>query len=265
MVAKLNRQITRDLSELLPFAEDSAIRRVHNEGVLLLGGGRALLMQVAHPAVARGVAAHSDYAKERWKRLLRTLRPMHTIVFGNTEQAVEAVAGLNRVHQRIRGPGYDALDPDLLLWVLATLIDTSLEMHSRFLRPLTSEEADAYYADMCRLGRLLEIPAERMPPDLAAFHAYFDDAVADLEVGDDARGIAGELLRCTALNAPFMAPLRLITAGTLPASLRAQYGLNWGSKREAALKSIQAASRGASPYLPRLLRRTPWFLMPPRS
>jgi uncharacterized protein (DUF2236 family) len=251
-------------SGLLPFPTDTAARRIHNEGVLLLGGGRALLMQVAHPAVARGVSEHSNYATERWKRLLRTLRPMYAIVFGDERQALAAAEGLNSVHQRVNGPGYDALAPDLLLWVLATLIDTSLEMHARFVRPLSTNEAETYYADMCRVGLLLRIPREHLPADLSAFRAYFDATLAGLQIGDDARGIAGELLRQTPLNAGFMTPLRLITAGSLPPLLRDQYGFAWGKNREMTLHAIQSASRAVVPRLPMLLRKPPWFLMPPR-
>jgi uncharacterized protein (DUF2236 family) len=249
---------------LLPFPPDSAVRRLHSEGALLLGGGRALLMQIAHPAVARGVAEHSNYATDRWKRLLRTLRPMYAIVFGDERQAAAAVEGLNGVHQGVNGPGYDALDPDLLLWVLATLIDTSLEMHTRFVRPLSAGEAEAYYADMCRVGRLLRIPDEHLPSGLAAFRSYFDATLADLRVGEEARGIACELLRLTPLNAAFMTPLRLVTAGTLPPVLRQQYGLDWGKGRETAQHSLQSASRKVVPHLPGRLRQPPWFLMPPR-
>src|SRR5689334_10339201 len=43
------------------FPPEAVIRRVHSEGVVLLGGGRALLMQVAHPRVAAGVAEHSSF------------------------------------------------------------------------------------------------------------------------------------------------------------------------------------------------------------
>jgi uncharacterized protein (DUF2236 family) len=251
-------------SGLRPFPPDSAVRRVHSEGALLLGGGRALLMQIAHPAVARGVAEHSNYATERWKRLLRTLRPMYAIVFGNERQAAAAVEGLNGVHKRVRGVGYDALDADLLLWVLATLIETSLEMHARFVRPLTTSESAAYYADMCRVGLLLQVPEEHLPANLTAFRAYFEATVAGLRVSDDARGIADELLQRTPLNAAFMTPLRLITAGTLPPTLRQQYGLDWGNKREKALQTLESVSRAVVPHLPARLRQPPWFLMPPR-
>jgi uncharacterized protein (DUF2236 family) len=262
MVAQLAREA--EVLALLPFPDDCAVRRLHNEGVLLLGGGRALLLQIAHPAVAAGVRDHSNYHTERWRRLLRTLRPMHQIVFGTREQALAAVQGINRIHQHVNGPGYDARDPALLLWVLATLIDTSLVMRERFVGPLPPAEAEAYYADMCRLGLLLDVPAGCLPANLAAFRAYFETTLASLEVSDAARGIARELLKLTPTSWPAIAPLRLLTAGLLPQSMRDQFGLGWGPRREATLRAVEAFSRLLVPRLPKLLRRPPWFLMPSR-
>ncbi len=262
MVAELDREA--DVLDLLPFPADCAVRRLHNEGVLLLGGGRALLLQIAHPAVAAGVANHSNYHTERWRRLIRTLRPMHEIVFGDRDQALAAVQGINRIHKRVTGPGYDARDPALLLWVLATLIDTSLVMRERFVGPLTPAEAEAYYQDMCRLGLLLEVPADCLPADLTAFRLYFEQTLASLEVSDAARGIARELLKLTPTSWPAIAPLRFLTAGLLPESLREQFGLGWGPKRQATLRAFEALSRAVVPRLPQRLRRPPWFLLPSR-
>jgi uncharacterized protein (DUF2236 family) len=250
-------------TEFLPFAPESAIRRVHREGALLLGGGRALLLQLAHPAVAQGVAEHSSYATQRWRRLLRTLRPMYAIAFGTAEQARAAAAGVNRLHEAVRGSGYNALDPSLLLWVLATLIDSALDMHARFLWPLSEEEAEAYYADMRRVGELLRIPADVLPEDLIAFRAYFDAAVAGLSVSDEARAIADELLRATPTNAALVAPLRFLTAATLPPAVREQYGFGWGPRREMVFERLETASRAILPHLPLAIRGTPGFLLPP--
>lgn len=264
MISNAQHPDTTDTLGFLPFGPDSAIRNVHSEGILLLGGGRAVLLQLAHPLVARGVAEHSSYATQRWRRLWRTLRPMYAIAFGTADQALEAAAGINRLHERVRGPGYDARDPSLLLWVLATLIDTSLEFHARFLSPLSIDAAEAYYADMRRVGELLQIPPDRLPPDLAAFRAYFDAELASLRVSDDARAVARDLMRLSPLSAPLIAPLRLFTTGTLPPTLREQYGLAWGNRSETLLRSLQAASRSILVRLPLALRRTPWFLLPPR-
>ncbi|MXW23090.1 MAG: DUF2236 domain-containing protein, partial [Chloroflexi bacterium] len=106
----------------LPFAPDAAIRDVDGEAVILGGGGRALLMQIAHPLVAQGVAEHSEWRANRYGRLLRTLRPMFAIVFGNAAEVRDAARGVNAVHRGVTGAGYHAGDPELLLWVHATLV-----------------------------------------------------------------------------------------------------------------------------------------------
>src|SRR4030081_2124382 len=108
------------------FEEDSITRRVNRENILLLGGGRALLMQIAHPKVAAGVDEHSDFRSHPIRRLRRTIRMTMAIVFGDRETALTAARAVNQVHAKVRGTGYRALDPDLLLWVHATLADTAL-------------------------------------------------------------------------------------------------------------------------------------------
>ena len=237
-------------------------RQVHREGVLLLGGGRALLMQIAHPLVAKGVAEHSNFRNDRINRLLRTLRPTLAIVFGTREQALQAASGINRIHEAVRGDIYAAKDPGLLLWVLATLIDTSLVMHERFVRPLTAVERAAYYEDMRRLGAVLEIPPDAMPETLEALQAYVSQMCETLEVTDEARDIAHALFESNLLAWPLMRSVRAMTAGVLPQPLRDQFGLHWGERREKTLAFACAASQKVLPRVPRRLRAPPWFLMP---
>src|SRR5438067_1722302 len=129
------------------FPEDAVIRRVSSEAILLLGGGRALLMQLAHPQVAAGVADHSGFEADPFGRLRRTLEATFTIVYGTQEDADLVARQLWAVHERVTGPGYRANDPELLLWVNATLIDTALRIHARFLRPLSPTDAERYYQD----------------------------------------------------------------------------------------------------------------------
>src|SRR5437016_11697134 len=102
------------------FGPGSLTWRVNREGALLLGGGRALLLQVAHPLVAAGVAQHSNYREDPWGRLYRTLDTVTTIVFGTNEESEEAADRLRRVHSRVTGKAddgrpYEANDPDLLM------------------------------------------------------------------------------------------------------------------------------------------------------
>src|SRR2546430_4765331 len=93
------------------FGPETMTWRVNREGVLLLGGGRALILQVAHPLVAAGVAEHSNYRDDPWGRLYRTLDLTTKIVFGSTHTAEEAAARIRHVHKRVHGVTREAGGP----------------------------------------------------------------------------------------------------------------------------------------------------------
>jgi len=240
-------------------------RVVHREGVLLLGGGRALLMQIAHPLVAKGVAEHSRFRADRIDRLLRTLRPTLAMVFGTEEQALAAAAGINHTHDHVKGESYAAKDPDLLIWVLATLIDTSVLIYEGFVRSLEAEERAAYYRDMCHIGSLLEIPDGAMPESLEALQAYVVDMCDSLVVSPEGHDICHALFESNPATWPVMGSIRQLTAGLLPDGLRDQFGLAWGTKRQRILDLASRSSRRVLPRVPRRLRAPPWFLMPRAS
>ena len=245
------------------FAPDATVRRVHNEGILILGGARALLMQISHPAVARGVAAHSSYKGDRVGRLLRTLRATFAMIYGTREQAAASAAGINHLHTQVKGEGYDALDPDLLLWVFATLIDTTIVMRERFVAPLSPGDEAAYYDDVRVMTSLLQIPDSHLPADLASLQSYVEEMSRTLQVSDEARSIAGDILAPLPWTGPSMWLMRQLTAGLLHPNLREGFDLSWGPMRERQLQALQAASRAVLPKLPMALRKTPSFVLPP--
>jgi len=241
------------------FPEDAVIRRVSSEAILLLGGGRALLMQLAHPQVAAGVADHSGFESDPFGRLRRTLEATYTIVFGTTEDADLVARQLWAVHEHVTGPGYRANDPELLMWVHATLVDTALRVHGRFLRPLSGRDAARYYEDSVIVAEVLGVPRDVQPPDLVAFGRYMRHMVGNLEVSDTARDLADAVLhpRLPFVAEPGMALARELTAGLLPRPLRQQFGLGWDRNRKAALLLAGAASRTVLPRVPSVVRRAP--------
>ena len=241
------------------FGSDSVIRRVDGEAALLLGGGRALLMQLAHPGVAQGVAEHSDFTHNPFARLRRTLDATYTMVFGTPEQARAAADGINAVHRRVTGPGYRASDPELLLWVHATLVDTALRVVGRFLRPLPRAESERYYEESTVLAELLGVPRWAQPPDLAAFRTYVRHMVGSLQVSDEARQVAHALLHpaVPAIVGPLAALSRQVSVGLLPVPLRRQYGFSWDPRRQAALDAAALTTRTLLPLVPARLRRLP--------
>src|SRR5207302_11025635 len=101
------------------YSDDSVTRRVNRENILLLGGGRALLMQLAHPKIAAAVDEHSDFRSHPVRRLRRTIRMTMAIVFGDRDTALAAARAVNQAHGRVRGADYRALEPWLLHWVHA--------------------------------------------------------------------------------------------------------------------------------------------------
>jgi uncharacterized protein (DUF2236 family) len=236
--------------------------RIHRERVLLVGGQRALVLQLAHPKVAAAVADHSGFPSGALERLRRTLDLSLATVFGSPEESDAATGRIRAVHGRVSGLGesgpYSATDPRLLLWVNATLIDTTLVTYERFVRPLTEGERGRYYEETLEWTEAFGIPADVVPPDLVAFRAYFRGMLEGQELGATA---AGRELVAAVLRPPLPLPLRaategvrLITLALLPDPIRRMFGLRAGKRAHAALFAATAASRAALPFLPPALR-----------
>jgi len=255
------------------FGPRSVTWRVNREAVLLLAGGRALLLQIAHPLVAAGVAAHSHFEREPLQRLWRTLDLSLTMVFGSAAEALAAVRRIERVHARVhgvldarvgpfrRGTRYDANDPALLLWVHATLADSALLAYERFVGPLRAAERAALYEESKISARLFGIPAAMIPATLADFRRYVRAMVngPTLAVGPAGRAIAAALL---SPPLPFglrqiAGSTRLFTVGLLPAVIRRRYGYAWTARHARALAALTTAIRIGLPVLPRVARTFP--------
>lgn len=236
------------------YPEGSITRRVNRENVLLLGGGRALLMQLAHPKVAAGVDEHSDFRSHPVRRLRRTVHMTMAIVFGDRETALAAARVVNQTHGRVRGREYRALDPDLLLWVHTTLVDSAIVTYESFVKPLTARERDDFYQESKLLGELLGIPRDRFPGTHDDLRDYVSSMITSgaLEIDGRASGLAALVLRpkLRLLPGPAMFPFEIVTAGLLPASLREQYGLAWGATQRRLFRLLVIA-------LPRMVAVTP--------
>jgi uncharacterized protein (DUF2236 family) len=236
------------------YNDDSITRRVNRENVLLLGGGRALLMQLAHPKVAAGVDEHSDFRAQPIRRLRRTIRTTMAIIFGDRETALAAARAVNQVHARVRGRDYRALDPDLLLWVHATLVDSALVTYETFVHRLLPREREDFFQESKVVGELLGISRDAFPETLRDFDSYLDEMMGGgpVRVGTRARELSKQVLRpkLPLLPGPVMVPFEVVTAGLLPATLRAQYGLAWGPGQRRAF-------RLAVRTVPRLVALTP--------
>jgi uncharacterized protein (DUF2236 family) len=247
--------------------------RIHRERVLLAGWGRAILLQLAHPLVARGVVEHSGFTTDRRgrvRRLHRTLHAMLALTFGPAEDAGAAATRINAIHDRVHGrldhaaggepagAPYSAHDPALLAWVHATLLDSFLGAYRLFVGPLDTVAADRYCLESSGIEARLGIPAGRLPRTESALQAYLETMLASgvLEVTDTARALAREVLAPPAprILRPALWLAALPAVGLLPPSIREGYGLPWDARRARALALVAVATRVSLPLLPPPLR-----------
>ena len=214
------------------YGPGSAAWARNRDAFLLLGAGpRALLLQLAHPLVAEGVAQHSDFRADPWSRLAGTLRSYLRIVYASRAGANAEISRLNRLHRTIAGAvedpearamtgvaAYAARDPALSLWVHATLVESTLAVNEAWRGPLPAGEAARFYVETIPIARAFGIPERILPADLAAFRAWWDAMLGpggQIHVTPTARDLAATIL------APPLAPLAGAgRGGVLPAGLR---------------------------------------------
>ncbi|MEO5919436.1 MAG: oxygenase MpaB family protein [Candidatus Limnocylindrales bacterium] len=275
------------------FGPDSVTWRIDREAFLLLGAGpRALLMQVAHPAIAAGVDRHSNFRDDPWRRLSGTLRSYLRIVYGTTGVARAEIRRLNSLHRGIRGHlpdgrSYDARDPDLALWVHATLVDSAIATGSAWLEPLDHAARARAYAESVPVGRAFGIPEGKLPANVDAFDAYVAGMISDrgpVAVGPLARELADAVLHpplspaIRTMTGPLagVVPSGLLDAvvragggvpsaaigwlfwpaiGLLPEPVRDGYGFRWGTRERVVSSWLVSAWRAWAAVLPRGFRQ----------
>jgi uncharacterized protein (DUF2236 family) len=254
----------------LPFDKHAVSSRVVLEPLLLLGGGRALLLQVGHPLVAAGVDQHSDYTTDPFARLARTLDVMMKMAFASPEISARQGVILAKRHARVHGVSddgveYSAMDPGLLLWVWATLIDTSVLVYERLYSPLSTPDRARLYEEQKLIAQACGVPLEACPPTLLDFTNYFDGVVTnELRVTEPARRVARTVMRAQ-LRGPLGTltdtPNQLMTAGLLPPRVRDDYGFAWDERKEQQLNRLFWAFGRGSRLVPAPLRQLPMRLM----
>jgi uncharacterized protein (DUF2236 family) len=255
----------------LPLDRRSVLWRVNGEPFVFLGGGRALLLQVAHPKVAAGVEQHSSYVTDPWGRLFRTVDVMAKLMFGSPSVSAAQAALLDRIHRRVTGTTddgehYDALDPELLVWVWATLCDTALLVYERVRPRLSTVDRDRYYAEWKLVAAACGVPEGVCPATWTDFRGYFDRVVLhDLQVTPAARSVAHATMvppLPRPLGAVAAGPNQLVAVGLLPPSVRSAFGFEWDRRRARQLRAFFAVNQAIARVAPRRLRESGmWHLV----
>jgi uncharacterized protein (DUF2236 family) len=247
--------------------------KVGRDSIVMLGGARAVLMQLAHPLIAIAVSTHSSYMTDPFGRTERTFLFGEMLTFGSFEKARLAARTINRLHLAVhgtlpidagafaKGTPYDAHDPALLLWVHATLVDTMLLCYPLFIGPLTPVEQETYYQESKKGAHLLGLPAEKMPGTMDDLREYVQDMVHSnrLVATPQARQLAHQVLfpPVPAVLRPILHLNVQLTCALLPQPVREIYGLQWSGARQHIFDLAAWAMRAIIPRLPMYLREIP--------
>ncbi len=242
-------------------SDESVFRRINAEAALLAGAGYAILLQIAHPSVARGVAEHSDFASRPLDRLRGTLYYIYGTAHGTDEERERVHAIVRAIHRKVRGADYNALDPELLLWVAATLHRSAVRVYELTVADLTEEERAGFLREAAVYATALGLPPEQWPPTPAEFDAYWERALDRLEVGPHARELSRELFHPNnRLLWPLTLTQRFISGGLLPPELRSEFEIPWSSAHQRRFDRLMRLTRAVYPRLPSPVRTLPAVL-----
>lgn len=255
--------------------------KVNGEMIVVAGWGRAILLQLAHPAVAAGVHQHSTFRGSllsSFRRLRATVGAMLSLTFGDSEQMITAAARINAIHDRVRGrvppsvehgrtiqngtgTPYSAHDPDLQRWVHATLLESIPLTYELLVGPLAVQERDRYCSEAAIMEPLLGMPAGWLPRDSAQLDTYMRDMLAggSIVVTETSRALARAMLYPPHwyLAWPAFRALQVLTIGLLPPAIRQAYGFEWRARDARAFARWTALFRTSLRLLPPLAREWP--------
>jgi uncharacterized protein (DUF2236 family) len=252
----------------------SAARLINGERLVVLGWGRAILLQLAHPLVAAGVDDHSTFRAHPLapvQRLHATIQTMLALTFGTPADMAGAAQRINRIHDRVHGTlgesagrfragtPYSAHDPELLAWVELTLLDSLPLAYETFIGPLSGADKDAWCLEARANADLLGVPPESIPLSYEALHADVENRIrgGELAVGAVARRLARSVLYSplVSLAWPWSRLNRIATIGLLPPAIRDGYGLTWTKADARALDRWARACRTVAARTPATVRR----------
>ncbi|GGD98644.1 hypothetical protein GCM10011515_18110 [Tsuneonella deserti] len=220
------------LSDEALFERDSPIRMVHAGVVpMMVGGIRSLLLQMLHPHALQGVLDHSDFRTDMHGRLRRTARFIAVTTFGHRDDAMEAIARVNRIHVAVRGelPGggrYSATDPRTLAWVHVAEATSFLDAYLAYVRPdMPADERDEYFRQFAVIADALG--ADPVPRTSAEAQDLMAKMRSDLSSSEAAREVAQLVLTQRPKGAPVAVQRALGAAAVdlLPPYARTMLGL----------------------------------------
>lgn len=236
------------------------IQRVLREGIILSGGAAAILLQVAHPGVGKGVGRHSNFAYRPIDRLRTTMTYVYCMIFGTPQEKETVINLVHRAHASVKGVDYSADDTKLQLWVAATLYAVGINLYENVFGAIDNDKAEQLYQEYAVLATSLRVPADMWPKSREAFWVYWDEQIASFEVCEEAKEVAHDLLRNKRLPfylRLFLPLLRVMTTHMLPPRLREEYNLKDTRSRKGVYKVTMGLTEVTYPLVPKFIRTYP--------
>ncbi len=230
------------------------------EPALLLGSGSAVMLQLAEWGVGKGVAQHSDTMQRPLDRLRTTLTYVYVMGLGTDEERRAIAKMVNRAHVPVRGEGYSAFDPDLQLWVAATLAEVGKQMYEKVFGPLDPDTVERLYREGWVYGTALQVPEEMWPPSRAEFERYWAEREAGFRSDPEIQSYARALISTKEakwLVKPVIPFMSVLTRGNLTPHAREVLGLPWSARDQKRYDGLWRVIRAVYPKVPRRVRRLP--------
>jgi uncharacterized protein (DUF2236 family) len=208
------------------------------EQMLMLGAGSTVMYQLAMKGVGLGVAEHSTTLQRPVDRLRTTLTYVFVMTLGTEEEKKAVARMVNTMHAGVRSPGrYSAFDPELQLWVAATLARNGEWLFEKVFEPMDEATKERVYRESWVFGTALQVAPEMWPQTRAEFDVYWEESLTRLEPDPSVQEYARQLLD-TRSAPPLMRlalPLQsLMTRGNLDPRTREILALPW-SRRDQRL------------------------------
>jgi uncharacterized protein (DUF2236 family) len=257
-------------------AEDIAEIRGYIDGIAALyAGGANVIMQLGWPEVGRGVI-ESKVESGRTdlhpvKRARTTFTYLSVALLGSDEERAAYRREVNRQHAQVRSTSespveYNAMNPDLQLWVAACLYWGTEDMVQRLHGPLDEQTLDLLYRHGARLGTTLQVREDMWPADRAAFEDYWQAGLKRVSFDPE---VSRYLLKVVLGFRAFPWPLRVtlgrfvtfMNTGFLPAEFRDALGMAWDDEQQRRHDRVVRVTRIVSRFLPSFVRSQPFGLL----
>jgi uncharacterized protein (DUF2236 family) len=241
----------------------SVLRQVHEErAVGLMYGQRALCIGALAPLNYVGTSEHTAGRLTPFRRLVRTAKSFEAVIMGSRAEADEVLAAVHVRHLQVSGglpedagpyaagTPYNALDPALMLWTIAVMMDSAECFYELLVRALRADEREALWRDYVRFGELFGMRSDAVPATYPEFREYYDRVLASdrIWLTDEARYMG----RASAFEIPMPASAQgakrvhdLIMLGSLPPRVRSIYCLKWTPAHAVAFEALTRTVRVA--------------------